>query len=128
MFRLRTEYAYCRETGVPVYSLLQHLSTLLGILALAVSYLKWLKTLPHVVVVERRENDGWRYLLFVSTAMSSLVTVTPFVYRLSFTANGFFAMQSFLFRLALSATTMFVLLMTIAAYLIGRARDAGSSL
>ncbi|PXX47703.1 DUF4184 family protein [Undibacterium pigrum] len=106
------------------FHLLQHLSTLVGVVGLAWCYLQWLKKLPHIVILEPRESDQWRYILFASTAMTSFLLGLPMAYSLSGATTGSMAKEAFLFRLALCATTCFALLLTVAAVLIARARTA----
>jgi len=106
------------------FHLLQHLSTFFGLFGLAYCYLQWRKKLPHIVILEPRESDQWRYILLVSTAMTAFLLGLPLAYGMSSMADGTLAKEAFLFRLVLCATTSFALLLSIAALLIARARTA----
>ncbi|MFZ6870717.1 DUF4184 family protein [Undibacterium sp. Di27W] len=106
-----------------VFHLLQHLSTLAGVMGLAWCYWRWLKRLPHIVILEPRENDQWRYLLFVSTAFTAFLLALPLAFYMSSQTN-----EAFLFRLALCATSGFAVLLTTAALLIAKARGPNQEL
>lgn len=123
-------FSFLRESvglgyvNVPVFHLLQHVSTLAGALLLSYAYWRWLKKLPHVVILEPRENDGWRNLLFVSTALTSLMLGTSLAFVLPGVINGDWPKEAFIFRLVVSTTSCFAVLWTLAALLIARARGA----
>ena len=121
-FSALREPVHLLGASVPVFHLLQHVSTLFGVLVLAYTYLKWLRNLPHIVILEPRENDHWRYLLFASTAFTSVLLASPLAYFWSKTADGSLAVEAFMFHLALSGTSSFAILFSIAALLIARAR------
>jgi hypothetical protein len=105
-----------------VFHLLQHLSTLIGVGGLAYCYWQWLRKLPHIVILEPRESDQWRYILIASTALTALLLALPMAFAISGAKNTSAAKEAFLFRFALCATTCFAMLLTIAALLIARAR------
>ncbi|MFZ6742269.1 DUF4184 family protein [Undibacterium sp. JH2W] len=106
-----------------VFHLLQHLSSVVGVTGLVYCYWQWLEKLPHIVILEPRENDQWRYILFVSTALTAFLLALPIAFYMSSQAN-----EAFLFRLALCATSGFAVLLTIAALLIARARGSSQGL
>ena len=107
-----------------VFHVLQHLSSLLGVAGLAYYYVRWLKKLPHIVILEPKENDQWRYILFASTALTALLLALPLAFGMFSMVTGNQAKEAFVFRLALCSTSCFVVLLTIAALLIARARTA----
>jgi len=105
-----------------VYHILQHLSTLAGVSGLGYCYWQWLRKLPHIVILEPRESDQWRYLLIASTALTALLLALPIAFAVSAIKSAGTLNEAFLFRFALCATTCFAMLLTIAAVLIARAR------
>lgn len=107
-----------------VFHILQHLSTLLGVTGLVYCYVRWQIKLPHVVILEPKENDQWRYILFVSTALTALLLALPLSFGVPSGMSGGQVKDVFLFRLALCSTDCFVVLLTVAALLIARARTA----
>jgi hypothetical protein len=92
------------NTNVRVYELLQHASTLLGLLIVVVAYVKWLKRVGVVPVTSGFATDRWRYGLLFALLVGSVILAIPVTYETLGRAN-----RAVVFvRLVIWATTIFV--------------------
>ena len=90
---------------VPLYELLQHLSTLVGVLVLVAAYCAWLGPQRRRSIFAFARNDRWRYaILLTLTAFSAgtalLLAMQPLGERLP--------AQVFLARLAVYGAVLFM--------------------
>lgn len=110
--------------GPAAFHLLQHASSLVGALALALAYRRFLQERP---LPMRRELDTGRYALLALMAVAALVGATPLALQAA-TLNGQVYFQFWVVRLAIDGATLFMGLYLLAAlWLTWRFRpEAGS--
>lgn len=106
-------------TGVPAYQALQHLSTLIGVVALAWVYARWLKREGFRVSLygyaRKHREEHWRYQLLgviaavavISASFSAVLNATP--------SPGKFLLDRFVFFFAVHSALAFAVLFTAAA-------------
>lgn len=83
---------------LPVYAVLQHLSTLGGIAVLLMAYSLWLRSRHKVVLTAITESDDhWRYAFLITVAALALAIALPLALKAAATAEGLFAVRVFLF-------------------------------
>lgn len=106
------------------FHLLQHISTVLGLAALFVTYTKWL------ALADARSganstptSDTWRYVLLAIICVGSLSIAVPLAYARSFSKTGEFLLHPFFFQLALLSTAWFAGLYLVSSLLVGRWKE-----
>jgi hypothetical protein len=105
----------------PLYHLLQHLSSYLGVAAIVISYSRWLRRAPVSVAYFQRE-DIWRYLLLAAIAAAAILTGVTLAATAAESYDGYFAWRAFMFRGAVDGMSAFLTLYVIGAVLCYRAR------
>jgi hypothetical protein len=106
-----------RDVHLPAYHVLQHLSTLIGVAALAITYYFWLRRQGVASIFSFTREDGWRYACLIGLLFVSLVVALPFAANAAATFNGYLAIRVFIFRSAVYSVASFALLLPIAAVL-----------
>jgi hypothetical protein len=106
---------------VPLYELLQHLSTLVGIAVLVAAYCSWLGPRRRASLFTFAHEDRWRYVILFtligfSAVTALLLAMQPFGGRLS--------AQVFLFKLAVYGAVLFMGTMLLAGMYAFHSRKA----
>jgi hypothetical protein len=107
----------------PVYYLLQHLSTLCGAALLITMYSSWLarqRRSPRSSALTREE--GWRYAFLVTIAVVALAIAVPLAARTEDSAQGYLALDFFVFHAAIYATVVFATIFVVCSILCYTAR------
>ena len=108
---------------LPLYSVLQHLSTLIGVMVLIAAYF-WLRRNGSKAVFLFSSEDRWRYaslagLLLVSAAVAVLLAAS-----VAQAFEGYLAFRVFIFRSAVYGAALFVpLLVLTAIFFYGKHRE-----
>jgi len=109
--------------NVRVYELLQHSSTLVGLLVILVAYLKWLKRVSVAPVIPRISSDRWRYILLFGLAAASMILATPVAYEMS-SAHGRVDGSVLIVRVVICATSIFAVALCSISLLLSRRGSA----
>jgi hypothetical protein len=115
---LRIPLLVLRTRSIPVYELLQHASTALGVGILVVAYMRWLRSFAPDSAPSPR-SDRWRYGLLGALAAISLVTALPVAYFLS-TKMGSTNIVLFVVRYVICCTTIFAGTLSAASLWVAR--------
>jgi len=108
--------------NTPLFHILQHTSTVLGILYCGWVYRTWLRRQTAALASDSL-NERWRYLLLASLGLLALAIATALVYSASPSGKaGFTIDEALVFRLILTATTTLLVLLVTASQLIARKR------
>jgi uncharacterized protein DUF4184 len=75
------------NSNVRVYDLLQHASTLFGLLVVAAAYVKWLKRV-NVTHVSSLSSDRWRYALLFTLLAAAVILGALLAYEMYGKTNG----------------------------------------
>jgi hypothetical protein len=121
---LRTPISLGSGPQVPLFHVLQHASTAVGIVVLCLAYLKWLRGTAPKPDAQDRNDDRWRSRLLGALALASLVAAAPFAYVASLSPSATFQFQPFVFRFVVFATASFACVVVVAALLVARRKDA----
>jgi hypothetical protein len=112
----------------PWYSLLQHLSTLVGAATLIAAYCSWLRLhRGSVTNSSTGADDRWRYLLLVALAALALVIAVPRAVQAASRFDGFLALRVFVFRIAVDTTAAFFPLLTVSSLVLYATRRDGQT-
>jgi hypothetical protein len=90
------------------YSLLQYLSSVLGIGVLSWSYWSWLRGVNgkrSAKLIERA--DTWRYACIVGAAALALLVTVPWAFNEALSSDGLFALRIFVYKSLVGATSAF---------------------
>jgi hypothetical protein len=112
------------NADLPVYYLLQHLSTLCGAALLITTYRSWLarhRRSPQPSSLTRG-GEGWRYAFLVVIAVVALAIAVPLAARAEDSAQGHLALDLFVFHSAVYATVAFATMFVICSILCYTAR------
>jgi hypothetical protein len=93
--------------NVRVHELLQHLSTLVGLLVVVVAYVKWLRRVDARRSDVNSLGDGWRYALLFALAAAAMILGALVSYEIS-TVSGKANIALLIVRFVICATTIFV--------------------
>ena len=104
---------YVGNIVFPVYHVLQHLSSYLGVAVIAAAYWRWLQRVPFRGPYFQ-EEDIWRYLLLAAFVVAAFVIGGTLAAIAADQYHGFFAWRIFVFRGAVDGVSAF-----IALYLFG---------
>jgi hypothetical protein len=107
-----------------LYEVLQHVSTVLGILILVWAYREWSGGNYTRGDVQNNVDDSWRYRLLTMIATASLVIGCPTAYFTSKDSLGELNIALFVVRLAICCTTVFVVLLCAASIVVARRTSA----
>jgi len=111
------------NTDLPVYYLLQHLSTLCGAALLITMYSSWLarhRRSPRSSSLTH--GEGWRYAFLVTIAVVALAIAVPLAARAEDSAQGYLALDLFVFHSAIYATVAFATMFVVCSILCYTAR------
>lgn len=95
------------EEAVPIYHVLQHVSTLFGTAVLLIAYAAWLRRTREEIVPTLPESNGWRYALLGGLVVVSLSIAVPFAFIHSASFNGDIAAHAFIFHAVIVSTITF---------------------
>jgi len=109
--------------NVRVYEILQHSSTLVGLLLVLVAYLKWLKRVSVAPVIPRISSDRWRYILLFGLAAASMILATPVAYEMS-SAHGRVDGSVLIVRVVICAASIFAVALCSISLLLSRRGSA----
>jgi Domain of unknown function (DUF4184) len=106
--------------NVRVYELLQHASTLFGLVVIVMAYAKWLKgvNVSAVAPVLSRTRNLWRYALLFALAAGAMILTTIVTYEMS--GSGKINGALTVVRFVICATTIFVVALCSIALLLSR--------
>ena len=104
--------------SVRVYELLQHASTLFGLIVIVAAYAKWLKGVKASAVTSGLSRDRWRYALLYALAAASAILATLVTYEMSRSGkvNGAVAVV----RFVICATTIFAVALCSTSLMLSR--------
>ena len=100
---------------LPTYHVLQHLSTLIGVAALAATYYFWLRRRGIASIFSLTREDAWRYACIIGLLLVSLAIALPLAAKTAAVFNGYLAIRVFIFRAAVYGVASFALLLLTAA-------------
>jgi hypothetical protein len=113
------------RVDVPLFRLLQHASTILGVAALGVAYSNWLRQASDESGARDQQSEHWRYVLLAALALVSLLCAGAIVFTESLSQAGGMSPRIVLVRLVVLGTTVFALALAAASLAVAwRARDA----
>jgi hypothetical protein len=116
---LRVPVSILSTRSVPLFDVLQHSSTALGVGVLIVAYVRWLRNIDPDSVAPSRLSDRWRYGLLGALAVIALATALPVAYFVS-TGSGGTNIAIFVVRYVMSCTTVFAVTLSAASLWIAR--------
>jgi hypothetical protein len=105
--------------SVRVYELLQHSSTLVGLLVVLVAYVKWLKRVDIGPATPRVSSDRWRYTLLFGLVAASMILATPVAYEMS-NVDGRVNGSVLIVRFVICATSIFAVALCSISLLLSR--------
>jgi hypothetical protein len=112
---------------VPLYNVLQHMSTVVGVIILVLAYRSWLASQRRSVPAFARE-DRWRYATLLSLAISCAVIAVLLAIVDALPLGGRFSAQAFAFRLAVYGAVLFMGSTVLAGMCAFRSRKAAARL
>jgi hypothetical protein len=101
-----------RSSNVRVYDLLQHGSTLLGLLVVVAAYLKWLKRV-NMSHLSSFSNDRWRYALLFGLLAAAVILGPLLAYEMYGKTNGAVRFV----RIIICATSIFAVALSFVSLL-----------
>jgi hypothetical protein len=101
------------NSNVRVYDLLQHASTLCGLLVVATAYVKWLKRVKSHTPLNSR-NDRWRYALLFALLAAAAISGALLAHEMYGRTNGGVRFV----RIIICATSIFAVALTAVALLL----------
>jgi hypothetical protein len=104
----------------PLFEVLQHASTALGVGVLVVAYVRWRRSLDPDSAAPTNPSDRWRYGLLVALAVIALVAALPGAYFLSTSSSGGTNIALFVVRYVISCTTVFAVTLSAVSLWIAR--------
>jgi len=108
------------------YYLLQHLSTLVGIVVLVSAYHAWLQRGGSKSVFLFRPEDRWRYASLASLLLLSAAIAVPLGVSAAQRFEGYEAVRVFVFRTAVYGAAFFITLISIVAMIVKRSGTVGA--
>lgn len=100
-----------------VFEVLQHSSTIIGLIIVVVAYVGWLRGADRGTATPSALSDGWRYGILASLAGISLALSIPVARAVSATSAGPVNVALFLVRYVICATTIFVVTLSVVSLL-----------
>jgi hypothetical protein len=119
---LRTTTLVLGARSIPLYELLQHTSTAIGVGVLVVEYLRWLRGEDPGSAAPSHLSDRWRYGLQGALTVISMVAALPVAYFVSTSKSGGTNIALFVVRYVISCTTVFAVTLSAASLWIARRR------
>jgi hypothetical protein len=113
------------ETNVPVYWVLQHASTLAGVVVLVVVYAQWARRLGKGPLLAVERDDRWRHAIVAALSIASVAIAGALALDRS-TAFDSFDMRGFVFLFAVHAAALFIPMLVATALACYAVRPAGS--
>jgi hypothetical protein len=111
---LRTVLFYVGPQEITISYVLQYISTIVGAAILAWYYWNWSRSQPQKT---SRESDTWRYFLIFGLAAFSLVIGTAVAIYLSAPVREFQTLREFVYKMGISAVSVFALTFIVSAIL-----------
>jgi hypothetical protein len=108
--------------SVPLFDVLQHASTALGVGVLIVAYVRWLRSVGPDSAAPSHLGERWRYGLLGALAVIALATALPVAYFVSTSKSGSTNIAMFVVRYVISCTTVFAVTLSAASLWIARRR------
>jgi hypothetical protein len=105
------------DAHLPIYHVLQHLSTLIGITVLATTYYFWLRRQGITSIFLFAREDGWRYACLIGVGLVSLAVALPLAANAAAGFDGYLSTRVFIFRGAIYGAASFALLLPMVAIL-----------
>jgi Domain of unknown function (DUF4184) len=110
--------------NVRVHELLQHLSTLVGLLVVVVAYVRWLRRVDARRDAVNSLGDGWRYALLFALAVAAMILGALVAHELS-SVYGRTSGSLLIVRFVICATSIFTIaLCTVSLLVWGRGSKA----
>jgi hypothetical protein len=117
-----TEYPVLREiviafgdSHLPLYSVLQHLSTFVGVAVLLATYYRWLRREGSKAVLQFSPRDRWRYASLAGVLLSSAALTVPFAASVAQASEGYLGFRVFMFWSAVYGAVFFFSLLVLTA-------------
>lgn len=108
------------------YYLLQHLSTLVGVIVLVAAYRAWARRGGSEGLLLFKPEDQWRYVSLASLLLLSAAIAIPLGAAAAQAFEGYEAVRVFVFRTAVYGAPLFIALSVIVAMIIKRSDAAWS--
>ena len=106
-----------------LFHLLQHLSTVLGLAALCITYTRWLtSSSTRSVAISAPATDTWRYVLLAIICVGTLSIAVPLAYARTLSKSGELLIHPFIFQLVLLSTAWFAGFYLVISLVVGRIR------
>ena len=109
--------------SVPLFDVLQHASTALGVGVLLVAYVRWLRSVDPGSAAPSYLSDRWRCGLLGALAVIALAAALPIAYFVSTSKSGSTNIALFVVRYVISCTTVFAVTLSAASLWIARRRS-----
>jgi hypothetical protein len=107
----------------PLFEVFQHASTALGVGALIVGYVRWLRSVDPDSAAPSHLSDRWRCGFLGALAVTSMMAALPIAYFVSTSQSGSTNIALFVVRYVVSCTTVFAVTLSAASLWIGRRRE-----
>jgi Domain of unknown function (DUF4184) len=105
---------------VPVFELLQHASTALGVAVVLLVYVRWLRSVERETVAASHPGNRWRYCVLGVLAATSMAAAVPVAYFASSSTAGITNIALFVVRYVMALTTVFAVMLSAASLLLAR--------
>ena len=112
--QLRESVWMLGNRSVPVYELLQHASTLFGLLVISVAYVTWLKRVKVSRTNPSSASDRWRYTLLFALLTGSMILGALLAFDLYGRTNG----AVLIVRFVICATSIFAIALATVSLLL----------
>ena len=107
-----------------LYNVLQHLSTLIGVMVLIAAYYFWLRRHGSKAIFLFSSEDRWRYVSLAALLLVSAAVTVPLAASVAQAFEGYLAFRVFIFRSAVYGAALFVpLLVLTAIFFYGKDRE-----
>jgi len=122
---LRISLTHIGPQDITLAYVLQYISTLVGGAILAWFYIKWLRAQP---TKPDNQSDSWRYVLWFGLALVACAVGTFLAIHLSAPVHEFKTFREFVYKMGVSAVSVFTLLILISAILCYRRKLSAANL
>jgi hypothetical protein len=119
---LRIPVVVLGTRSIPLFEILQHASTALGVGVLVVAYVRWSRTIDSSSAALSHFTDRWRCGLLGALAVISMVAALPVAYFVSTSKSGGTNIALLVVRYAISCTMVFAVTLSAASLWIARRR------
>lgn len=113
------------STELAVYHVLQHLSTLLGVVALVAAYYLWLRRRCAGSLFSFERGERWRYALFTALSLAALIVAMLLASRAAGTLESGLALRNFVFSVAVYGAALFMPMLLVGAVICYTTRKGG---